>query len=269
MENKITFPNYLSIQTTSLCNGHCIFCPYGEIKLKNEIDNLKKFQVVKDLRTKDKRKPFLAVRFFRYLKNYGIIKTYIKTRIHLWYLSSKLLISIRNILKKIRKSMNFIRNNLDLIGILNGSITYIGPHITQIDLTNDCNNNCIGCWCHSPLLGKSRLAGQKKKEYLSFGLVKEIIDDLYHLRTKTIQLSGAGEPFLHPEILKIIEYIKSKKMQCNIITSFSLINESIVRKLIDLKVDNLTISLWAAGAKTYVRPTLAEPKRIFIIYRRC
>ena len=26
------FPKYLSIQTTSLCNGHCIFCPYDEIK---------------------------------------------------------------------------------------------------------------------------------------------------------------------------------------------------------------------------------------------
>ena len=26
------FPKYLSIQTTSLCNGHCIFCPYDQIK---------------------------------------------------------------------------------------------------------------------------------------------------------------------------------------------------------------------------------------------
>jgi radical SAM superfamily enzyme YgiQ (UPF0313 family) len=29
---NMTFPKYLSIQTTSLCNGHCIFCPYDEIK---------------------------------------------------------------------------------------------------------------------------------------------------------------------------------------------------------------------------------------------
>lgn len=28
----LRFPKYLSIQTTSLCNGHCIFCPYDEIK---------------------------------------------------------------------------------------------------------------------------------------------------------------------------------------------------------------------------------------------
>jgi len=24
---NIAFPKYLSIQTTSFCNGHCIFCP--------------------------------------------------------------------------------------------------------------------------------------------------------------------------------------------------------------------------------------------------
>jgi len=30
--NKIIFPKYLSVQTTSLCNASCIFCPYNEIK---------------------------------------------------------------------------------------------------------------------------------------------------------------------------------------------------------------------------------------------
>ncbi len=30
--NKIIFPKYLSIQTTSLCNASCVFCPHNEIK---------------------------------------------------------------------------------------------------------------------------------------------------------------------------------------------------------------------------------------------
>ncbi len=32
MRNNSIFPKYLSIQTTSLCNASCIFCPYEEIK---------------------------------------------------------------------------------------------------------------------------------------------------------------------------------------------------------------------------------------------
>ncbi len=29
---SLSFPKYLSIQTTSLCNASCIFCPYKDIK---------------------------------------------------------------------------------------------------------------------------------------------------------------------------------------------------------------------------------------------
>jgi len=32
MPNNLTFPKYLSIQTTSLCNASCVFCPYEDIK---------------------------------------------------------------------------------------------------------------------------------------------------------------------------------------------------------------------------------------------
>lgn len=32
MKKELAFPRYVSIQTTSLCNASCIFCPYPEIK---------------------------------------------------------------------------------------------------------------------------------------------------------------------------------------------------------------------------------------------
>ena len=32
MSNDLIFPKYLSIQTTSLCNASCVFCPYKDIK---------------------------------------------------------------------------------------------------------------------------------------------------------------------------------------------------------------------------------------------
>lgn len=33
-DNARVFPKYLSIQTTSMCNAHCVFCPYDDIKDK-------------------------------------------------------------------------------------------------------------------------------------------------------------------------------------------------------------------------------------------
>ena len=57
----------------------------------------------------------------------------------------------------------FFKENLDLAGALDGSKAYTGPKIIQIDLTNNCNLNCAGCWCHSDLLGNLKLKGEEKK----------------------------------------------------------------------------------------------------------
>ena len=29
---------------------------------------------------------------------------------------------------------------------------FIGPETVQIDLTDDCTNNCLGCWARAPFL---------------------------------------------------------------------------------------------------------------------
>ncbi len=63
-------------------------------------------------------------------------------------------------------------------GILDGSDAFTGPLSVQIDLTNKCNNNCIGCWCNSPLLGNKAMDPETKRKKLPFELVKKLIDEL-------------------------------------------------------------------------------------------
>ncbi len=151
---------------------------------------------------------------------------------------------------------------LDL-GIIDSRRAYIGPEIVELDLTNDCNLHCAGCWCHSYLLGESMLSGESKKKHLPYKVVKRLIDDLYEMGTETIQVSGSGEPFLHPEIMNILKYIKKKPMKCNVITNFTLINKKIIEKLIDLQVDNITVSLWAGTPETYVKAHPGTNKDMF------
>jgi len=43
-------------------------------------------------------------------------------------------------------------NELILKGVEDGKRAFIGPRIVQIDLTGKCNNDCIGCWVHSPFI---------------------------------------------------------------------------------------------------------------------
>jgi len=144
-----------------------------------------------------------------------------------------------------------IRNSLDVIGIFDGEYAYKGPHCVQIDLTNNCNNNCIACWCNSPLLGDKAMPPELKKQTLDYQVVIKLIDKLSTMGTRELYFSGGGEPFMHPRALDILSYAKSKGFICYLSTNFTLVNEDILNRLKEIKFDHLVVSLWAATPKTY------------------
>ncbi|MFA5724696.1 MAG: radical SAM protein [Candidatus Omnitrophota bacterium] len=152
--------------------------------------------------------------------------------------------------KKITYLLDKLKSDyLNILGILNGSRAFKGPDMLQIDLTDHCNNNCIACWCNSPLLNRERLA--KPKYTLPKDLIKRVIAEARDLGLKEIYFSGGGEPFMHPDCLEIIEYAKKKKIACSVNTNFTLVDESIINRLIDLGLDNLTVSVWSGSPEVY------------------
>lgn len=145
----------------------------------------------------------------------------------------------------------FFGDYLDVLGVLDGLHAYKGPEFAQIDLTNDCNNNCIGCWCNSPLLGDKRIRSGDKRRTLSLKSVLKLLDELSAMATRHIYYAGGGEPFMHPDIMEILRYTKRKGFVCYVNTNFTLLDEEKIRKIVDLKVDHLTVSVWAATPEAY------------------
>jgi len=141
----------------------------------------------------------------------------------------------------------------DIKGALDGSSVYSGPEQVVIDLTNRCNNNCIACWTGSPLLRDKTPGDHFNSLEFPFELMLEIISDLHRLGTKRIRFSGGGEPFMHPNLMALIQEIKSLGMVCCMTTNFTLINEGMIRKLIEYELDEIAVSLWAADPVTYSR----------------
>ena len=140
------------------------------------------------------------------------------------------------ILEKISKYSDIkglIRDSLFMcmLGIFDGEYAYKGPHWVQIDLTNNCNNNCIACWCNSPLLGDKAMPPEVKKQTLDYHVVIRLIDKLSTMGTKELYFSGGGEPFMHPRVIDILSYAKSKRFICHLHTNFTLVDEDILNRL--------------------------------------
>jgi len=151
----------------------------------------------------------------------------------------------RNQLAKIKKHW------LNIMGVYNGSYAFKGPDCVQIDLTYNCNNNCVSCWCNSPLLGARAYKGMRKYRTLPPQLVISLLDELAGMGTSELFFSGGGEPFMHPDILRILEHAKNRGFHCCVNTNFTLVNEMVVKKLVELSVDALTVSVWAATPQVY------------------
>ncbi len=160
---------------------------------------------------------------------------------------------IKNIFKQYVRQLKafFFSNYLDIIGVFDGLYAYKGPVFAQIDLTNNCNNDCIGCWCNSPLLEEKKIDSEVKKQTIPFKRVIKLIDELYKMGTNHIYYAGGGEPFMHPQIMEILRHTKKRGLICYVNTNFTLIDEKKVKELIDLKVDHLIVSVWAGTPEVY------------------
>jgi radical SAM superfamily enzyme YgiQ (UPF0313 family)/wyosine [tRNA(Phe)-imidazoG37] synthetase (radical SAM superfamily) len=161
-----------------------------------------------------------------------------------------------------------IDDNRALAGVLDGERVFAGPEILEIDLTNFCNLDCVGCWNHSPLLGDRRMTGEEKQLRLPAEMVFRLIDDAADMGAKQVQLSGAGDPLCHPDVLAIVERIKARGLECTLVTNGTLLTEAVCRRLVELGLDRLTVSVWAGTPKVYaaVHPnqppqTLAKIKK--------
>lgn len=135
-------------------------------------------------------------------------------------------------------------------GIIDRKV-YTGPWHVQVDLTNECNNDCIACWCNSPLIGDKGMDSETRSKSLSKETVLRLIEDLDNMGTRTIYFTGGGEPFMHPHILDFMRVIKKRNIHLDMSTNFTLVTKKIAEELVELGIDHMNLSLWAATPETY------------------
>ncbi|MFB3897406.1 MAG: radical SAM protein [bacterium] len=142
---------------------------------------------------------------------------------------------------------------LQAAGMVSGRKAFCGPWLIQIDLTNACNNICLACWARSPLLHNEEERKDWENWHLPVDLVLKVLDELHQLGTRRIWFAGGGEPFYYPDIFKVLRKTAEYGIAPHITTNFTLPTLPDLQQLFELQVPQLTTSIWAGNAETYIR----------------
>ncbi len=153
--------------------------------------------------------------------------------------------------------------DLELAGAIDGVRTFVGPEQVVIDLTNRCNNNCIGCWTRSPLLREKQPTAAWVNEEIPYDSVIHLLNDLHDLGTRRVRFTGGGDPLIHPRLDDILKACKQRNLITCITTNGVLMNEKRAELFAELPIDELAVSIWAASPDTYARTHPNKTGRTF------
>ena len=114
------------------------------------------------------------------------------------------------------------------------------PRSIQIECTTRCNLKCTFCeisyWTETPA-------------DLEFDNVQQMVAHLPKL--KRIDLTGIGEALVNQNFFEIVKFLKQRGIYITLNDNFTLMTEQTARRIIDLGIDQIFISLDGATAKTY------------------
>lgn len=102
----------------------------------------------------------------------------------------------------------------------------------SIRISGNCNMTCKHCYVYNTL----------SRTELAFSAIKNCIDDLKDLGLLAVHLTG-GEPLLHREICKIIQFTNESKLFTSMDTNGLLLDLQTARNLQDSGLKKITISL--------------------------
>jgi MoaA/NifB/PqqE/SkfB family radical SAM enzyme len=134
----------------------------------------------------------------------------------------------------------------------------IGPKEFQFEVGNPCNHRCNFCWnwSYDMLDNDDQWEGWKDwaKQTLDLETYVSVINDLKDLGgCELISISGGGEPFIIPDIMKMIEYTKKLGFNLKIFTNFSRVNLKDVDNFIKWGVDRFEVNISAGTEETYCK----------------
>lgn len=114
------------------------------------------------------------------------------------------------------------------------------PFRLYLEPTTRCNLECRMC---------IKSISQRPQLDLSFDGFLRIMRHFPYLQD--LQLQGIGEPLLNPDIFRMIEYAKAKRVRVGLFTNATLVDPEMAKRALNSGLDWINLSLDAASCDTY------------------
>ena len=128
--------------------------------------------------------------------------------------------------------------------------TPIQIHLVPV---NGCNHNCKYCAYHLEDHTSNQLFDIK--DIIPKDKLFEIIDSCKELGIKAIQLTGGGEPLLHPNIKEFILKAKTSGIELGLVTNGSKLDDELIEMLKDISWVRISIDAFTNGTYESYRKT--------------
>ncbi len=135
----------------------------------------------------------------------------------------------------------------------------LGPETVHIDITNNCNLDCVTCWNYAPGLTTPKSAAWKATR-MAAPTFARVLAEVAEAGAERIIISGGGEPFTHPDIYDFIAAVKVRGLVLTIITNGTLCD---FPRLAELRVDQLLLNVSSGSAASYVLYHPNQPEESF------
>ncbi|MDD4984050.1 MAG: radical SAM protein [Candidatus ainarchaeum sp.] len=114
------------------------------------------------------------------------------------------------------------------------------PDILDMQITTHCNMNCKFCYAN---------INKKEGNNLDFKYIKTVFNDAKKKGLCFVSITG-GEPTLHPDFYKIVNYAKSLGFAIHLNTNGTIINKKIISVL--KKINNFGVSFDSIDEKDFL-----------------
>ncbi len=117
------------------------------------------------------------------------------------------------------------------------------PQIIEFEITNHCNFQCLMC--------KTGMGtALRQRGYMSQATFEKVLDEIKG-RDVALKFVGQGEPLLHKEFMKFIRMAKNEGITCHLTTNGSMLNEKMMKEMIEEELDSVKFSFQGVDAEGY------------------